>query len=500
MKSRVEPSKNRFLFFLMLLVFPSVFFLHAQTISPQKLGFVKICAGGNGFNTFKVAFKIQGFDASTTFEVILSDNLGSWTNPVSTTLVPNDPSTTPPDTSTDKTLTFAVPTTLIGSEIYHLKVKSVNGVVSSSNGVVSGDFMNWDGVYAFPGYYKTQDAQFTINNSQEFASFCTGGSVVLTIDNPGGATNDSPLKYPSLTYNWFEDSSITPIASTASLTVSQPGIYHVETNYGSCNPSLSYSNKVTVSAGTSGSVATLSSSLGNPFCAGQGETTLSTQTGNSYVWKKDNVVITGVNTNTYNTNQAGVYTVDVDYGGCVSSSSIDLKVEQFISTIDASSFNSIQEGELKTVTVTTDAISPSYAWYLDNAVIPNESGSSYNVTVKGNYKVAITQNSGCINTNEIPFIFQKINIDPNAVKIPNLISPNGDGTNDTWVIPQEYTVGTNTEVQIINSYGEEVLKTNDYLNNWPENQIDFKNVNPVYYYIITTQDQQVKKGSITVVK
>ena len=89
---------------------------------------------------------------------------------------------------------------------------------------------------------------------------------------------------------------------------------------------------------------------------------------------------------------------------------------------------------------------------------------------------------------------------PDVAKIPNLISPNNDGINDTWIIPQAYVSGTNTEVVIMNSRGEVVLRTNNYLNNWPENQIDFKNINPVYYYIITTQNNTTKKGSITVVK
>ena len=84
--------------------------------------------------------------------------------------------------------------------------------------------------------------------------------------------------------------------------------------------------------------------------------------------------------------------------------------------------------------------------------------------------------------------------------IPNLISPNGDGINDTWVIPQAYVSGTNTEVVIMSSQGKIMLQTTDYQNNWPQNQLDFKDVNPVYYYIITTTNNKTRKGSITVVK
>ena len=89
---------------------------------------------------------------------------------------------------------------------------------------------------------------------------------------------------------------------------------------------------------------------------------------------------------------------------------------------------------------------------------------------------------------------------PDVANIPNLISPNGDGINDTWQIPLEYISANKTEVLILNATGETVLKTNNYQNNWPDGPLDFKNVNPVYYYIITTVEGKVKKGSITVVK
>ena len=76
----------------------------------------------------------------------------------------------------------------------------------------------------------------------------------------------------------------------------------------------------------------------------------------------------------------------------------------------------------------------------------------------------------------------------------------GDGTNDTWIIPSQYVSGTNTEVIIMDSYGKMVMKTDDYQNTWPENELNLTSVNLIYYYIITTQDNKTKKGSITIVK
>ena len=97
-------------------------------------------------------------------------------------------------------------------------------------------------------------------------------------------------------------------------------------------------------------------------------------------------------------------------------------------------------------------------------------------------------------------IEEAIDLFPDVEKIPNMVSPNGDGINDTWIIPTQYVSGTNTEVMIMTNHGKVVLKTNDYQNNWPENDLNLTSINQVFYYIITTTDNKTKKGSITVVK
>jgi hypothetical protein len=105
----------------------------------------------------------------------------------------------------------------------------------------------------------------------------------LTIDNPGTGSNDSPLQYPSLTFNWYKETSPTTsvfVASGETLSVNQPGTYFVRTNYGTCT-SNSYSNRVTVSEATSSTTSSISSSLGNPYCSSEGPTTLNAINGES---------------------------------------------------------------------------------------------------------------------------------------------------------------------------------------------------------------------------
>lgn len=470
---------------VLLLVLAYAKTMDAQiVIGTPNLGFSQACASAS-FNTYYATFSFSppsNLGGTNQFIIELSDATGSFSSPTVVFTSAQGAVTTSP-----ATLGFAIPVTT-GGESYKVRIKSTNPVATSTGSI------------SFPAYYKIQDEPFTINNLIATGSFCSGGSYLLSIDNPGTGSNNSPLQYPSLTFNWYRETSPTTsvfVASGPSLSVTQAGTYFVETNYGTCT-SNSYSNRVTVSEAGSGPETSINSSLGNPYCASDGDTTLSTIQGDSYQWYLNGVVIVGATSATYTTNEAGTYSVTIDLGNCVTNGSIDLNNGGFNSSIDVSEFNMLEYGETLVATVTTDAANPEFQWYLNESIISSANGNSYDITEIGNYKVVITQTSGCISSTE--FLFTVTEPYPDVANIPNLISPNGDGINDTWVIPQEYVNGTNTEVTIISSQGELVLKTTNYQNNWPENEIIFKDINPVFYYIITPQNNKIKKGSITLVK
>ena len=458
-------------------------------IGTPELGFSQACANQT-FNSFAIDFVFSpeaGIDPSNQFLVELSDPNGSFSDSeVIFTSAPGAINASP------ATIEFTLPTDTAG-EAYKIRIKS------TAPGAVSGPSDS------FAAYYKIQDSPFTINNLVATASFCPGGSYLLTIDNPGTGDNDSPLNYPSLTFNWFKEISPTNavlISQGPSLTVNQEGIYFAETNYGTCT-SDSFSNRVTISEADSGDevVATIVSSLGNPFCASEGPTTLSTVAGNSYSWYKNGVLIPGATNRSYITDTSGIYSVRVDFGICEASGSIELFTGDFSSELNVPSDNLLEAGETLSVIVTTNAVNPEFIWFLNNEIIPNATQSTFDVTEFGTYSVEITQTTGCVTTNQLVFqVEEYINLFPDVENIPNLVSPNGDGINDTWVIPLPYVSGTNTEVVILNSQGKTVLRTKDYSNNWPEDQINSGNESQVYYYQITPIDKEPKMGSITIVK
>ncbi|MCB0438863.1 MAG: gliding motility-associated C-terminal domain-containing protein, partial [Mangrovimonas sp.] len=258
-----------------LLVFSNVENANAQiVISAPNLGFSQACASAS-FNTYSTTFNfspVSGVSPSNQFIIEMSDADGSFANPTVLLTTAAGSITTSP-----ATLNFQIPTETAG-EGYRIRIKSTAPAATSA------------GSATFAAYYKTQDSPFTINNLVSTGAFCSGGSYLLTIDNPGTGTNDSPLNYPSLTFKWYKETSPTTsvfVAEGETLEVTQEGTYFCETNYGTCT-SNSYSNRVTITAVTSGEAnAGIFSSLGNPFCPDQGATTLSTLNGTSYQWYKN---------------------------------------------------------------------------------------------------------------------------------------------------------------------------------------------------------------------
>jgi gliding motility-associated-like protein len=465
---------NKYFYALLFLAMPITMTVCAQSITPQKLVFSKICAGS--FNEFDAAFNYSGFPVGTTFEVQLSDHTGSFTTPIGTILI-----STTDVSATQKKIRFSVPSSLLGSEGYKLRVKS-------SSGFFSAPFLNNASKASFAVYFKSFENSFSINKKQNTATLCTGGSIAIVVDD---------TSFPELKYKWYKDNVLVTGETTTTLTVSNVGVYYAEIDYGSCSDSNYSSNRVSVSQAST-VTASISSSLGNPFCTLNSSTILSTEKGNSYQWYKDNVLIVGATNQTYATNQAGNFGVTVNFGGCESKAILDLKATTIKGTLNSVSPITLAQGESKTITVGADPVNTIFSWYKNDVLLDRAITNSLDVTDEGSYKVQLTHPS-CPVSDEIPFVI-KFSIDPSIIAIPNLISPNNDGINDTWQLPQQYTSGNDVEIVIVSSSGDEILRTKEYKNTWPENTSSLRNNNSVYYYIITSPNEAVKRGSITVVK
>jgi gliding motility-associated-like protein len=87
-----------------------------------------------------------------------------------------------------------------------------------------------------------------------------------------------------------------------------------------------------------------------------------------------------------------------------------------------------------------------------------------------------------------------------SLLIPTVFTPNGDGINDAFEIRGVDQFAEN-DLVIVNRWGGEVYKQNNYKNNWSGDGLN----EGTYYYILrvkrnTGSDWQVYKGYITLIR
>ncbi len=91
-----------------------------------------------------------------------------------------------------------------------------------------------------------------------------------------------------------------------------------------------------------------------------------------------------------------------------------------------------------------------------------------------------------------------ITVDPFCLHIPNVITPNGDGSNDFFVIQGDPELSLN--LQLFNRWGKIVYQNNHYRNNWPAKDI----ADGVYFYVVkatsATGESKEYQGSVGVVR
>ncbi|MFT6922457.1 MAG: gliding motility-associated-like protein [Crocinitomicaceae bacterium] len=124
------------------------------------------------------------------------------------------------------------------------------------------------------------------------------------------------------------------------------------------------------------------------------------------------------------------------------------------------------------------------------------------MTIPGVYTIAWTftdsEGNETIETQDVTIALTEACLD--LVTVNDVITPNGDGDNDYWVLENiSYTEGCN--VQVFNRWGAQVFETDGYDNTWGGTSEGGEVLaEGVYYYIIQCNDNVSFRGYITIVR
>jgi gliding motility-associated-like protein len=212
-----------------------------------------------------------------------------------------------------------------------------------------------------------------------------------------------------------------------------------------------------------------------------------------YTWFKNGKEISGATESNYEVTSIGTYVVvlEPEVGGCpqsadevVVTSAPDMGVVEDVIYV--------RKGE----TATFEAFGgDKYMWLDEDGNVLQNGGDTFDVESEENasYQVKIS-NAYCSKTIKL----QVISTDLTSDDIQNIMTPNGDGFNDTWKLPTGF-VSSGDEVIILNRQGSIVYKSSNYNDDWAGTMNDGPALpSATYYYVIKRKGKEPIMGSITI--
>lgn len=407
-------------------------------------------------------------------------------------------------------------------------------VAVSSNGTITANFSN-DSIRVAPTFA---------------APPLPSGSVVYTISvtNPVGgcvATKTVEITYPPLTtsittavtntvlcegqntnlsangafnYNWYyqQGSTQVPISTDDTITVTPPAIgtnTYVVTGYAPCPSSTPDTKTITVTVIPKTTliispIPDATKCMNSPYVLTTGVgSTLPSNSGTpyTYAWTTlpGNAPAPGAtNSPSYTVNSNATTTLVVTVNGvCANSAADTVVIKNFADNLQIA-INDSSSACAGTPFVLNASASGGYpAYYYQWTMVPDNSNILSTTSVlnyispdmSGNYTFVVVVGDSCGYNRTT---YQVINVlPPCSIIIPNVITPNGDGTNDFFKITN-IEHHPNTNVTIFDRWGVKVFESPNYNNEWKGDGVS----DGTFFYVIDVPDDKKYSGFISVFK
>ena len=339
--------------------------------------------------------------------------------------------------------------------------------------------------------------ELTIGYATEYTD-CVNTSIVLEVSRidavlaDGTKTEVTADLISAFSYQWTKDGTAVSGATAKNISLTDlnnNGSYRLT---GNLNGFTSGSNTLSVKLLVNETLAIAGDRT--IICNAGGTASISTGhdlNGETFRWTKDGADLP-FNGPVLEVSEAGSYQLIIDKFGCpLRSNTIEIMpLDENLISLDPDSAEIIfPEGGNRSITASG---ADSYQWFdADNVRLGDT--ASITVTLEGSYRLVADLN-GCQIIKTFTVSYQ------DTFGVPNVVTANGDGFNDQWVLPNTYTKDPEINVTVYNHKGEVVFDQFQYQNNWPESSLTFPKQNMIFYYTIKKGNKTLKKGTITVIR
>ena len=166
--------------------------------------------------------------------------------------------------------------------------------------------------------------------------------------------------------------------------------------------------------------------------------------------------------------------------------------------------DSLCAGQTDTLTLSIEPFQGEYTyeWICENgcsdATLLDKASLVISPTAESRYSVTISRADGSVARDTVAVLVQ--DCAGARLAIPQGFTPNGDGINDAWTIPN---LGTfpGVAVRVFDRFGHTVYESQQYNNQWQGTHDGQPLPTGTYYYSITTElDRQTYQGAVTILR
>ncbi len=313
---------------------------------------------------------------------------------------------------------------------------------------------------------------------------------ITAIDPNGNRLDVTATLRNDFTYQWLNDGNAVAGRTSDEIQLNdatENGAYTLDAELDAFTMT---SNALNVRLNANAAITVVSSS--SVICDGITPelSTTTTLSGADFAWLLNGSSISTTD-ETLTVTQSGTYELRISADGCpiVSNEIVIVDFDDTALQLDTETDLVFPEGESQTVNASG---ADSYEWF-DQGNSLLSSTSSITLSEEGEY-LLLARVGECQISRVLTVAFRD-NFD-----IPNVITANGDGINDLWVIPNTYSRNDEVSVIIYNEQGEEIVNEQGYQNNWPASSTSFTRKNQIFYYKIRNANSTLRQGTITVIR